>query len=177
MTGEVSYFYRQDAYPYGKDLVLANKSQNVNVYTNLTKNKNEQIRINATYRNLQVVNTNVSPQQADNSLLSRVEYTMHEWKGMVAANILYEVGSGQEQKRNYTYVAVPAGTGQYTWIDLNKDGIQQLNEFVIALYPDQATYIRVFTPTNDFVKANYNTFNYSITINPRSALWKPGGGI
>ena len=163
----VSYFYRQDAYPYGPNLALANRSQNVNVFTELTKNKNEQVRINATYRNLQVVNANVTTQQADNSLLTRVEYTMHEWKNMVAGNVLYEVGSGQEQKRNYTYVAVPAGTGQYTWIDLNGDGIQQLNEFVIAQFPDQATYIRVFTPTNVYVKANYNTFNYSFTINPR----------
>ncbi len=166
----ISYFYRQDAYPYGTNLAVANKSQNVNVYTELTKNKNEQVRINATYRSLQVVNAAVSTQQADNSLLTRVEYSMHEWKSMVTGNLLYEVGSGQEQKRNYTYVAVPAGTGQYTWIDLNNDGIQQLNEFVLAQFPDQATYIRVFTPTNDFVKANYNTFNYSITINPRLLL-------
>lgn len=162
-----SYFYRQDAYPYGKNLALANRSQNVNIYTELTKNKNEQVRINATYRSLQVVNQNVSTQQADQSLLGRVEYSMHEFKSLLIGNVLYEVGSGQEQKRNYTYVAVPAGTGQYTWIDLNNDGIQQLNEFVLAQYPDQATYIRIFTPTNDFVKANYNTFNYSVTINPR----------
>ncbi len=165
-----SYFYRQDAYPYGKNLELANRSQNVNVYTTLTKNKNEQVVVNATYRSLQVVNKNVSTQQADKSLLGRVEYSMHEWKGMVAANVLYEVGSGQEQKRNYTYVAVPAGTGQYTWIDLNNDGIQQLNEFVIAQFADQATYIKIYTPTNDFVKANYNTFNYSVMLNPRMLL-------
>ncbi len=162
-----TYFYRQDAYPYGKNLALANRSQNINVFTDLTKNKNEQVRINATYRSLQVVNPAVSTQQADKSLLTRVEYSVHEWKSLLAANVLYEVGSGQEQKTNYTYVAVPAGTGQYTWIDLNNDGIQQLNEFVIAQFPDQATYIRVYTPTNDFVKANYNTLNYSIAINPR----------
>jgi hypothetical protein len=162
-----SYFYRQDAYPYGKNLALANRSQNVNVFTELTKNKNEQVRVNATYRNLQVINPLVSTQQADKSLLTRVEYSMHELKSMLTGNILYEVGSGQEQKQNYTYVAVPAGTGQYTWIDLNGDGIQQLNEFVIAQFADQATYIRVFTPTNVYVKANYNTFNYSFTLNPR----------
>src|SRR5450631_1141700 len=165
-----SYFYRQDAYPYGKNLALANRSQNINVFTDLTKNKNEQVRINATYRSLQVIDSSVSTQPADKSLLARVEYSMQEWKGMVSGNILYEVGSGQEQKRNYTYVAVPAGTGQYTWIDLNNDGIQQLNEFVIAQFPDQATYIRIFTPTNDFVKANYNTFNYSFSVNPRLLL-------
>jgi len=27
-----------------------------------------------------------------------------------------------------------------------------------------------FTPTNEFIKANYNTFNYSVNINPRAAI-------
>jgi hypothetical protein len=172
-----SYFYRQDAYPYGTNLAVANRSQNFNVYTELTKNKNEQVILNATYRNLQVVDSSVSTQPADKSLLARVQYSMHEWKSLLTANILYEVGSGQEQKRNYTYVAVPAGTGQYTWIDLNHDGIQQLNEFVLAQFTDQATYIRVYTPTNDYVKANYNTFNYSVTINPRLMLGNKAVGF
>ena len=119
----------------------------------------------------------VSNQQADNSLLARVEYSMREWKSLLAGNILYEVGSGQEQKRNYTYVAVPAGTGQYAWIDLNGDGIQQLNEFVIAQFPDQAKYIRIFTPTNEFIKANYNTFNYSFTVNPRMLIGPRAAGF
>ncbi len=40
----------------------------------------------------------------------------------------------------------------------------------MALFQDQAKYIRIFTPTNEFVKANYNTFNYSLSVNPRSVI-------
>src|SRR4029077_15094768 len=109
-----------------KNLAIANKSQNINVYTELTKNKNEQVRINATYRSLQVVNPSVTNQQADKSLLTRVEYSMHEWKSMVSGNVLYEVGSGQEQKRNYTYVAVPAGKGAFSWVGLEGRRIPQV---------------------------------------------------
>jgi hypothetical protein len=68
---------------------------------------------------------------------------------------------------------VPAGTGQYAWIDYNNDNVQQLNEFELAAFPDQAKFIRVFTPTNEFIKANFVVFNYSLNINPRSVLNSP----
>jgi hypothetical protein len=166
----ISFFTRDNSYPYGKVLAKGDRSENVNVFVELSKNKHHQFRVNVTYRNLQILNPTVTSQQPDKSLLGRAEYMVNEWKGLLTGNSLYELGSGQEQKRSYSYLEVPAGTGQYAWIDLNGDGIQQLNEFVLAQFPDHAKFIRVFTPTNEYIKANYNTFNYSLHINPRSLI-------
>jgi hypothetical protein len=70
----------------------------------------------------------------------------------------------------FIYYEVPAGTGQFAWIDYNADGVQQLNEFELAAFPDQAKFIRLLTPTNEYTKANYITFNYSLNITPRAVL-------
>ncbi len=166
----LTFFTREDKYPYGKGLVRGDRSYNINLQTELVSNQHQQFLLNATFRKLKVLNSLVTSQKDDNTILGRAEYIVNEWKGLLTANVLYELGAGQEQKRDYAYLEVPAGTGQYAWIDYNNDGVQQLNEFELAAFPDQAKFIRVFTPTNEFVKANYNTLNYSIAISPRAAM-------
>jgi hypothetical protein len=163
----LNFAHRENYYPQGKNLIKGDRSNSLNLIAQLMKSKHEQLRIGATYRVLQILDSNVTTQKSDNSLVGKVEYLVNEWKGFLKGNIYYEVGTGQEQAKIYTYLQVPTGTGQYEWIDLNHDGIQQLNEFVLAQYQDQANFIKIFTPTNNYIKASYNTFNYSLTIDPQ----------
>ncbi|MBI5857302.1 MAG: hypothetical protein HZB42_06595 [Sphingobacteriales bacterium] len=166
----ITFFTRSDKYPVGKEFTRGDRSLNLNLQAELLANPKRQLYLNTTFRKLKVYDAIVSKQKEDETILGRVEYLMSEWKGLLSGNILYEVGAGQEQRRDFAYLEVPAGTGQYAWNDYNGDGIQQLNEFELALFPDQAKFIRIFTPTNEFIKANYITFNYSLNISPRSLL-------
>lgn len=169
----ITFFTRSDKYPISKAFVRGDRSLNLNLQTELLANPKRQFYLNTTFRKLKVYNVAVSKQKEDETILGRAEYVMNEWKGLLTGNVLYEVGAGQEQRRDFAYLEVPAGTGQFAWIDYNNDGVQQLNEFELAAFVDQAKFIRVFTPTNQFIKANFTTFNYSLNISPRSLLTSP----
>ena len=172
----LKYFTRADALPFNNQLIRTDRSHNYNLNGEWMSNEHHQVRVNATYRKLNVYDTRFNL-KADERVLGRLEYFADVWRNAITGNFLYEIGSGQEPRRDFTYFEVPAGQGEYTWIDYNNDGIQQLNEFEIAKFRDQAKYLRIYTPTNDFVKTDFLQFNYNIVINPSIAIAENAQGI
>lgn len=166
----ITYFTRGDRMPTAERMVRTDRSRNVNLSLELMRSEHHQFRMNATYRQLRVFDEKISLLKPDETVLARAEYNLQAWKGAVSGNVLYELGTGQEPRRDFTYLEVPAGQGEYAWIDYDNDGVQQLNEFERAQFRDQARFIRVFTPTSEFIKANYLQFNYSLVFNPRAAI-------
>jgi hypothetical protein len=164
----LQFFTRADRGAVGKEWKMADRSMNGNLQFSFEKSQNRQLFGNLTVRRLLVIDPSVSRQRDESTFLGRLEYVFKEWNGLFQGNALYEAGTGQEQRRDFSYFQVPAGQGEYAWIDYNNDGIQQLNEFERAIFPDQARFIRIFTPTNQFVKANYSNFNYRLELSPRN---------
>ena len=172
----LKYFTRADALPIDKGITRTDRSHNYNLNGEWMSNEHHQLRFNATYRKLNVYDSRFNI-KADERVLGRLEYFTDIWKNAITGNFLYEIGSGQEPRRDFSFFEVPAGQGEYTWIDYNNDGIQQLNEFEVAKFRDQAKYLKIFTPTNDFVKTDFLQFNYNVVINPSLALDESKSGL
>ncbi|MGE0568759.1 MAG: hypothetical protein AB7O73_12475, partial [Bacteroidia bacterium] len=132
--------------------------------------RNHPITLLSTYRELNLKNTVSSILKPDNTIIKRVEYNPRMFKGLLALGVFYETGYGLENKREFYYLEVAPGQGQYAWIDYNGDNIKQLNEFEISQFSDQAKYIRLSAPTNDYVKILHNQISGTAYLRPSVLL-------
>jgi hypothetical protein len=130
-----------------------------------------QIHFNTSYRYLNVLDT-----VGENTLLSSLNYQGRFLKGAIQTGTFYEAGSGMEQKNEYAYLKVADGQGTYQWIDYNANGIEELDEFEIDVYRDKANYIRIWLPSNEYVKTYNNQLTQSIILRP-AAIWRNEKGV
>jgi hypothetical protein len=163
---QLFYSRRTDNLPTSLALKQAAIAENRGGTFSLKQNPNQQIRLTLNWRTLRITDTILAPQKPENTLLGRFEYNARFWKGIVTANTFYEAGSGLEVRREFSYLEVPVGQGTYTWTDYNGNGVKELNEFEIAVFTDQASYIRIYTPTNQFIRVYTNQFTQSINVRP-----------
>ncbi len=63
----------------------------------------------------------------------------------------YEGGTESKPLLQETFIEVGPELGNYVWIDLNNDGVQQLNEFFPAQTPGEGTFIRQFVPSDELI--------------------------
>lgn len=99
-------------------------------------------------------------------LQQRVEYADNNHKRGYKVNFYLQSGTGREQKREFVFIEVPAGQGQYTWNDYNSNGVKEVNEFELSVFKDQAKYIKVYNLTNQFINANQHEGNLSLNLRP-----------
>ncbi len=159
---EVGYRYRVNDSLRNGSLQRVSTSDNYYLRSQLINSKNTKLSVFANYRELDNEEEGVEDEQ---SLNSRILYNQFLFNRIVNLNTTYETNSGTLPQQEFTYVEVNAGEGQYTWIDYNENGVQELEEFETAAYPDEAKYIRVLLPNQVFVKTHQNKFSQIVTLN------------
>lgn len=168
---------RLDYLPSDRDLLKTTISNNAGFNLNFRNNKGTSFMLNSTFRELKINRPELIEQDPENTFLNRVDYKFRLLKGLIKSSSFFEIGSGTEFRRQFSYVEVNPGQGDFQWIDYNNDSIQNFNEFVIpsAEFQDQASFVRVYLPSTDFIKTYNNQFNQSLDINPAQYFKRDGG--
>lgn len=176
-NAKIKLFYgeRYDKKTLNNKLSPTTFARNPGLKVDYSFNQNHQIKWTTTYRMLTIKDTSLTNIKPENTLLNRINHRLRILKGGLSFSTFYEIGSGLELKKEFSYIEVITGQGVYTWIDYNDDGVKDINEFEVAVFSDQASYIRVFTPSQDYIKTFNNSFNEVININPRYFLKKDKG--
>ncbi len=134
------------------------------------KSKTHSLDFSSTYREVRYASRVAD--KNDFALIASVTHQSDFFKGAIVINTYYQTSTGREQKREYQYLKVAKGQGQYIWTDFNNDNIEDLDEFPTSPFPDQAEYIRIWLLTNDYVKTIVNEYNQTLLINPASIIKK-----
>jgi hypothetical protein len=130
----------------------------------------QQVGWNLHYRSLRVLDpegTDLKPQQ---TWLGRIDYTLTAWKNALNFTNGYELGAGQSPKVEFNYLRVNPGEGQYSWVDRNRDSILQIDEMEIAVFRDQASFVRIAVPTTQYIRTDNVLLNQNLRFEPR-ILW------
>jgi hypothetical protein len=173
----LSYSLRRDRTPTAEqnNLDLHNQAQTVQGNLTTRLGRSQDLRVIATYRDVNLVSRPDSARQRN--LLGKVDYNLGLLQNQIRSELSYSVQTGRELRRDFSFLAVPAGQGTHYYAgDLNKNGVQDKDEFLEAQTPDAQyrTYIKVYLPTADYLTAYQNRLSYRLTVAaPRG--WREAG--
>jgi hypothetical protein len=167
---EIGYNFRETDSLQGSVLGLVSKSNTYFLRSRLVQNLNTDLAVFVNYR--RVNNVNVPD---ESSLNARLSYRQKIFGDFIALQTLFETGSGTLPQQEFSYVEVEPGKGFYEWIDFNDNGIQELDEFVVAQFQDKAQYVRVLLPSIYYLRTNLNKWSQSLNLN--AASWRNQDGI
>lgn len=168
-----SYAWRSDELPFENALIQSSTSKDLKAGATILFNQRNKLSTVFTYRKLTFNKnfTNLEAKDEDN-FNGRINWSMVLLKGAIRSNTFYEIGSGLELIKEYQFLKVTAGQGQFIWNDYNSDGITQLDEFETAIYQDTANYIRLFVPGSNYEKVLTNQFSQNLNISLAKLLKK-----
>lgn len=169
--------YRDDLTPLHGDMVHSARTFSSTFNINTRIGSNHDLGFGTIYRSVtNLVKRDSTVPTIEENIQGRFDWNANVLKKHVRSELTVSSASGRQPKREYVYVPVTTGQGNYFWIDNNNDNIQQLSEFYEAQFPDQKQYIKVFVPTSQYVNSYLNILNYRLNISaPRG--WRDKKGL
>ena len=153
------------------DSIYQNKWHTTDVTDNISsrfahKARNHQVNLFLSYRHKNQVLLNNSKDYLNVKFQWKQDYLNR----FVSTFAQVESFNGNTLRDEVIFVETPPGQGVYQWNDYNGNGIKEINEFEIAVFQDQARYIRVILPSKNYIPTLNNSYLFQLTINPK--VWQ-----
>lgn len=164
---KVTHTLRTDNKVLAGDILPYLNSETTQAQLNYQPHDNHQIQLQGTYRLLKYTQNNFAqPNEPTENLTARLDWNFNIKKRIIKSELTFATNTGRELRREYEFVVVQIGQGTHTWRDDNGDGIQDLNEFYLAINPDERKFIKVFLPNINYINAFQQNFTYRLQIEP-----------
>ena len=158
---EIGYLKRSNDSIYNGNLNTVNSYDSYFINSQIINDKKTKFNLYINQNNLRLINEN----RNEDFLNTKLIYNQKFFKSFADSNLFFETNSGNLPQQEFTFLEVEPGLGNYKWIDINNNGIQELEEFEIAVFEDEGRYIRVLLPNQIFIRTYQNKLNYSLKIN------------
>jgi len=163
---------REDKAPYAGQLLKDTRAFTSN-FTFKKQWTQHSLNSTFTYREIEYLQRDLP---SELTVMGKLDYQGSLGKNVIRNEISYAIGNGRELQREFVFLPAPNGDGTHTWRDDNQDGVQQLNEFYLAINPEEKQYIKIFVPTDTYIQAYTSILNYRLQAKfPES--WKGAGGL
>ncbi|MFY0606870.1 MAG: hypothetical protein JXR10_09145 [Cyclobacteriaceae bacterium] len=164
-SSKVSYRFdfitRQDHLPVAGELMPYTQAEEYRFSFNTSKFENHRLSGQINFRQVDEL-INVEPM--DRNVIGKVAYQSRFLDGHITNNLSITTANSRELRRDFVFVAVPTGEGTHTWRDENEDGIQDINEFYESINQDEKNYIKIFTPTDDYLESFQTAYIHFLEI-------------
>ncbi len=174
--GKYALYYKNriDFQPSADSLSRHTVLDELSVTGSLDRVRNQHFGVKATYRN-QRERTESTP-ISEHYYVGNLEYSGRFWHNFLSLNTYYELGSGMELRRSYTFIKVAKGQGTHVWNDYNANGVEELEEFEISAFQDAAEYVKVWLSGTDYINTYNSKFTQSVRLSP-AAVWRNAKGV
>ncbi|MFY0686150.1 MAG: hypothetical protein JXQ90_03245 [Cyclobacteriaceae bacterium] len=151
---------RMDKLPLTGVLVDYTDANQFGIAFNTPPASDQTLKLNLNYRMVDNLLDSINGSQ--NNVQGRLVSTNSLFKRAIRSNLSYAIQNARQLRQSFVYTQVGSGLGTHTWRDENQNGVQELDEFYIAINQDERNFIKLFVPSSDYVEAYQTIYVHSI---------------
>ncbi len=167
---ELSWNYRKEkAFLAGKDRDKS-LAHTYTLQTAYRPSPKLQLKGVTSLRDFRILDTLFQQQGLSNTRLVQSQLQAQFQSSWIRTQWVYEVNSEQVSRREWRFIEVNPGQGQFEWQDVNNNGIQDIDEFQLAVNPLAANFIRVQIPSRELFPTTRLSLKGNLNIDLRKLI-------